>query len=407
MKPKTIMLIAGEPSGDMLGAELVRELRKCLPEREPVASNDAQPLEAGIAPRFFGAGGPLMAAAGVELAVEMTRHSVIGLVGVLIGLPGFKRRFRQLYELAMEKRPDAIVCIDFAGFNRRFAAAVASYVRTHTGPFHDWRPKLIQYVSPQIWASREGRAIQMERDYDLLLSIFPFERELYSKIAPRLRVEFVGNPVVDRITAVLPARSAPPESHISPVLLLFPGSRRAEVRRHLPVILSAMRMLKARVTGLRAIMVLPDEVLLAQAKSFGVPPDIEVRCGGLADALRQATLALSKTGTIIMECAAAGVPAVTFYKTSWFEYQGGRLIVKVKYLTMVNILAGEPLFPEFVQADATPGNIAATALRLLEDEPRRKHIHEGMAKVIASLGPPGASRRAAEAIGSLLYGPAE
>jgi lipid-A-disaccharide synthase len=407
MKPKTIMLIAGEPSGDVLGAELVRELQKSLPERGVESSRDAQPLEAGVAPRFFGAGGALMAGAGVELAVEMTRHSIIGFAGVLKGYLGFRRRFRQLYQLALVRRPDAVVCIDFAGFNRRFAAAVASYVRTHTGPFHDWRPKLIQYVSPQVWASREGRAIQMERDYDLLLSIFPFERELYSKIAPRLRVEYVGNPSVERIAASLPERQMSGDSDHSPVILLLPASRRAELSRHLPVVLGVVRMLQARVTRLRAIAVLPDESLVAQARSAGIPPEIELRCGGLSEVLPQATLAITKTGTVTMECAAAGVPAITFYKTSWPEYQIGKRIVKVKSITMPNILAGETLFPEFVQDEATPGNIAAAALRLLEDTPRRTQIREGMAKVIASLGPPGASRRAAEAIASLLYKPSE
>lgn len=405
MKPKSIMLIAGEPSGDVLGAELVSELRKSLPAAEPPMSSDALPLLAGVAPRFFGGGGPLMAAAGVELSVEMTRHSVIGLVGVFKGFPGFRRRFRQLFQIALARQPDAIVCIDFAGFNRRFAAAIASYARSHTGWFHEWRPRLIQYVSPQVYASREGRAIQMERDYDLLLSIFPFEKDLYAKKAPRLRVEYVGNPIVDRIASSLTARRAMPDAKDFPLVLLLPGSRSAEISRHVPVVLGAVRMLQARATGLRAIMVLPDETLVAQARALGIPPEIEVRRGGLVEVLPRATLAIAKTGTITMECAAAGVPAITFYKTSWPEFQIGKRIVKVKYLSMPNILADEPLFPEFIQDAATPGNIAAAALDLLGDESRRKRIEEGMARVIASLGPAGASRRAAEAIASLLYSP--
>jgi lipid-A-disaccharide synthase len=401
MKAKSIMLIAGEPSGDVLGAELVRALRECLREVEPALSSDAQPLHAGMAPRFFGAGGPRMASAGVEMILDMTRHSIIGIVGVIKGYAGFRRRFRQLYRLALTQQPDAIVCVDFAGFNRRFAAAIASHIRSRSGWFHDWRPKLIQYVSPQVWASREGRAFQIERDYDLLLSIFPFEKSWYAGKTPRLPVVYVGNPIVDRASGSGGTQPSRPTDDTQ-VVLLLPGSRKAELARHLPVMIGAIRMLKARVSRLRTIMVLPDENLVAQAKSAGLPPEIDLRLGRLEEALGQATVAIASTGTVTMECAAAGVPVVALYKTSWAEYQIGRQIVNVKYLAMPNILAGAPLFPEFIQDAAAPGNIAAATLDLLGDESRREHIREGMARVISSLGPPGASRRAAQAITALM-----
>ncbi|MGA2662165.1 MAG: hypothetical protein ABSH34_32195, partial [Verrucomicrobiota bacterium] len=204
MKPKSFMLVAGEASGDLLAAELVRALREELAGLQAIPTPDYQPLRASLEPRFFGAGGPRMAAAGVELAFDMTAHSVIGLSDVLGDYVTFRRLFHRLYELALEREPEAIICVDFSGFNLRFAHAIKHYARSHSDWFHDWAPKLIQYVSPQVWASREGRAYRMARDYDLLLSIIPFESAWFAKRVPGFRVQFVGHPMVERY------RQAPP-----------------------------------------------------------------------------------------------------------------------------------------------------------------------------------------------------
>src|SRR5258707_1244563 len=169
MNPRTFMVIAGEASGDLLGAELVAALRAELAEAEAIPTTDYQPLHTSLEPRFFGAGGPRMAAAGVELAFDLTEHSVIGLSEALKNYFNFRRLFQRLYRLALDREPDAIICVDFGGFNRRFAHAIKRHVRARQDWFHDWNPKLIQYVSPQVWASREGRVHQIARDYDLLL----------------------------------------------------------------------------------------------------------------------------------------------------------------------------------------------------------------------------------------------
>src|ERR1035437_1078031 len=194
MKPTSFMLIAGEASGDMLAAELVRALRRAIPAATPISTTDYQPLHGSLEPRFFGAGGPQMAAAGVELAFDMTAHSVIGLSEALKNYLKFRRLFRQLFRLALDRQPDAIICVDFSGFNRRFAHAIRQYTRARADWFHNWDPRIIRYISPQVWASREGRAFQMARDYDAVLSIFPFEKDWYAKRVPQLRVEFVGHP---------------------------------------------------------------------------------------------------------------------------------------------------------------------------------------------------------------------
>jgi lipid-A-disaccharide synthase len=388
VKPKTFMLIAGEASGDLLAAELVSALRGKLPDA-----------------KFFGAGGAKMAAARVELAFDLTQHSVIGISDVLKNYFKFRRLFNQLLALAIERKPDAIIGVDYGGFNLRFGHAIKEYIRNN--PFSKWNPKIVQFVSPQVWASRPGRANLIEADYDLLLSIFPFEKDWYAQRVPKLRVEFVGHPMIGRF--VVGTRSTASQEYSAkklrdevesvPTVLLLPGSRKSELQRHLPVILPSLKLIQAKLPNAKAKMVLPNETLAQLAKSSGT--DAKIQIGNLPHALAQADVAIASTGTVTMECAFFGVPTVTLYKTSWFTYEIARRIVTVKSLTMPNILAGEEIYPEFVQGDATPENISHAALELLQNESRRTKIKSQLAKIVSSLGEPGAAERAATAILSL------
>ncbi len=401
MRHKTFMLIAGEASGDLLAAELVNALRDEFAAGEPFLTADHQPLYTSLEPRFFGAGGPRMAAAGVDLAFDLTAHSVTGLSDVFKNLRKFRRLLVQLYQLALDREPDAIICVDFGAFNLRFAHAIKEYVRFHSDWFHAWNPKLIQYVSPQVWASREGRAYRIARDYNLLLSIIPFEKEWYAKRVPQLPVEFVGHPIMDRYGPTVPRHSPSTINH-QPSTLFLPGSRPGELARHLPVMFGALAIMRATLPNLRAHMVLPNETLLQQAKTQNPPADLEIQSGGLPESLHQADLAIASTGTVTLECACFGVPTVAIYKTSWTTYQVARHLVKVKHLAMPNLLANEEIFPEYIQNAATPENLARAALEILRDEPRRHRIKTKLAEIIATLGPPGASQRAARAIVNLL-----
>jgi lipid-A-disaccharide synthase len=380
------MFIAGEASGDLLAAELVNALATCAGQRL----------------RCFGAGGPKMAAAGVDIAVDLTRHSIIGLAEAVRNYGTFRHVFDQLLDLAVERRPDVIICVDFSGFNRRFARAVRKRVRASPGT---WSPRIVQYVSPQVWASRPGRARSMAEDLDLLLAMFPFERDWYAQRVPQLRVEFVGHPMIDRYAAVNagPASivSSRPEAPRQPprVILLLPGSRVAEVLRHLPVMVEAARVIQTRRPDTRVRVVVPTAELHALALRLAEPlPGIDARMGGLAESLAESALAIASTGTVTMECAYFGVPTVALYKTSWLTYAIGKRIVHVRFLAMPNLLAGEEIFPEFVQHAATPERLSRAALELLGDAPRRARIQERLAAVVASLGGPGASQRAARAI---------
>ena len=382
MTPKTFMLVAGETSGDLLASELVGALRAKLPGT-----------------LFFGAGGSKMSAAGVELAFDMTQLAVTGLTEVVKNYFKFRQRFNQLVALARERKPDAIIGVDYGGFNLRLGHAIKSFVRQSPSTDNSWDPKIVQFVSPQVWASRPGRAKQLEADYDLLLSIFPFEKDWYAKHAPKLRVEFVGHPMLDRdLKPAAPGAgteiiTAPPE------ILLLPGSRRGELKKHLPVMLAAIRQIQQSYPATKVRMVLPNNALVELAKYLGAAMDIQI--GNLPSALARADVAIASTGTVTMECAFFGVPTVTLYKTSWITYEIGKRLVTVNSLTMPNLMAGETVYPEFIQNDATSENLAAAALSLLKDASRRATIKAQLVGIIASLGNAGATRRAADAVLSL------
>jgi len=404
------MLIAGEASGDLLAAELVSALRGQLPDAT-----------------FFGAGGANMSAAGVELAFDLTQHSIVGFSDVLKNYFKFRQLFNQLLALAIERKPDAVIGVDFGGFNLRFGHAIKNYARKNPG---GWNPKIIQFVSPQVWASRPGRANRLAADYDLLLSIFPFEKDWYARRVPKLRVEFVGHPMLDRSPKPEAGSRKPEGSGASPTILLLPGSRIDELRRHLPVMLGALKIIQEKLPSAKVKMVLPNERLLEEliwilaaristvvrsaqpiaaslagmvandlAKQFLA--HFEIQTGNLPQALAGADAAIASTGTVTMECAFFGVPTVTLYKASWINWEIAKRIVTVTSATMPNILANGEVYPEFLQDDATPESISRAALELLQNESRRTKIKSQLDKIISSLGGPGAGRRAAAAILSL------
>lgn len=416
MTPKRFMLVAGEASGDILAAELVRELRSVIGEHSTYTKN-LQPLESDLAPEFFGAGGPKMAEAGVKLEVDMIRHSVVGLSDWVKNYVKFKKIFDRLVALAIEKEPHVIICVDFSDFNQRFAAAIKKHTSARRGPFKNWQPKLVKYISPQVWASRPNRVYQMDHDLDLLLTIFPFEKDWYAQKVPKLKVEFVGHPMIGRYAnqGLLAGRAGSPLpadslagttspatiSKENPLVLLLPGSRRSELNRHLPVLLGAWKMIKSSLPHATAKLVLPNEQLSELARSIIGSQNnasLGIQIGGLPKAMSQASLALASTGTVTMECAYFGVPAVTLYKASWWEFEIGKRLITVKWLTMPNILADEEIFPEFLQNAATAENIYHAALNLLKDTKRRDQLKEKLKVIVSTLGDAGAARRAARAI---------
>jgi lipid-A-disaccharide synthase len=393
MHARRIMLIAGEASGDTLAAELVRALQRSALAREFPA-----PLE------FFGAGGPRMAAAGVSLCLDMTQHAVVGVFEVVKHYRELRGIFNQLVQLAHDRQPDAIILVDYPGFNLRFAQAIKLMVGAHGGIFTNWRPKIIGYVSPQIWAWHESRVHQIARDFDLLLSIFPFEKAWYAERVPKFHVEFIGHPLIDRYAQTQQIQPANAQTSATgdrqhPILFL-PGSREGEIKKHLPVMLAAARRIIAQQPR-PLIMVVPNDALATLARQLASRfPDIQIaiQIGNLAEALAGAEVAIASTGTVTLECAYFGVPTVAFYKTSWATYQAGRWLVSVKHLAMPNLLAGETVYPELIQNDFTSEKLACETLELLQRPERRANIQAALKRVIESLGTAGASQRAADAI---------
>lgn len=388
---KTILMIAGEASGDLLGAELIESIR-----RQP----------AGDEVDFIGAGGPRMEAASLRPEFDLSEHAVVGIWEVLKNYFKFRRLFRHLFELATRREPDAIVLIDYPGFNLRFAKAIRRYNAQGDGAFREWQPKIICYVSPQLWAWKEGRVYQVAKDIDLMLSIFPFEKDWYAERVPSFAVEFVGHPLVDRYPVAKPAeKTVPLDPDLfteQPTVLLLPGSRRREIDKHLPVMLEAAVIFSEKIkTRLR--MVLPSEDMLDLARRH-IPTgtEIDLQAGGLAKALGQASLAIASSGTVTMECAWFRVPTVVLYKTSPLTHALGRALLKVPYLAMPNLLAGEELFPEFIQSAANADNLAEASLRLLRDKAERTRILDGLDRVATRLGEPGAAPRAAQAVLAIL-----
>lgn len=371
-----LMVLAGEASGDAHGAELISALRRAQPGA-----------------RIIGCGGPQMRAAGQEQLFDLSRHAVFGLAEVVWKYLEFRGMFQRLIDYAVAEKPDVIIYIDNSGFNLRLAEALRPQLPG---------TKFVYYISPQVWASRSKRVNGMARDFNLVLSIFPFEKEWYAKRAPGLRVEWVGHPLLDRLN--VEALGQTQEGRIA----VMPGSRAAEVERHLPVFWEAAQLMAARRSGLQFVFILPNGERHRQVAEWIAqqpPPSFsyEIYHHYPLSHLNRCELALVKSGTASLDCAFAGVPPVVVYRLNPVTYEVARRMVKVKHVSMVNLLAARPpIVPELIQDQCTPQNIAQTALELLKDERKRKQIKAGMAEVIGTLGGPGASERAAAAILELL-----
>ena len=356
---RQLMFIVGEASADAHAAELIKELRTQAPDV-----------------RVFGGGGPKMRAAGMELLLDLTEHAVVGLVEVLKNYGKFRRIFWELVGAAEKRRPDAVVLVDFPGFNLRFAAQMKRR-----------GIKVIYYISPQLWAWHASRAKQIESDVDLMLTIFPFEKDWYAKHAPKLRVEFVGHPMADRI-----AGQPKTENRTPKLVLLLPGSREREVAKIWPMMAKVVDLLP---DDLEFVAAAVNEPMAAMMTDH---PRVEVQCGKAHELMQRAALAITASGTATMECAFYGCPMIVVYRVNWLTYFVGRMVVTVDWLAMPNVVAGKTIVPEFIQHDAQPHRIAAVARSLLENASKREAMRRELSQVVRSLGTPGASVRAAQSI---------
>ncbi|MEI7879801.1 MAG: lipid-A-disaccharide synthase [bacterium] len=373
--PRSIMILAGEISGDMHAAGLVRELRLADPSIS-----------------FFGMGGPMMREAGVETVYDVKDLAVMGIVEVLKRIFFFRKVFRHMERLAREKRPDAVILVDYPGFNLRFASRA-----------HAMGLKTIYYICPQVWAWKQGRIPTMVAVLNRLLTIFPFEPKVFEGTG--LKVDFVGHPLVDEIRETLqtPLSTLPWDGE--PQIGLLPGSRHNEIDRLLPPMLGAARLIEQKFPTASFVIPAPseeiaDHVRRVVSRFTNGPSRLQIILGDARQVFRQSRAALVKSGTATMESALVGCPAVITYSVAPLTYWIAIKIikVKVKFAGIANIIANRYICPEVIQFDITPEALARELLPLIPDSPERKAMLAGYAEIRTLLGDGGAARRAALAV---------
>jgi lipid-A-disaccharide synthase len=363
----TIYFVAGEVSADNHGAALMRSL---------------QVLDPGL--KFIGRGGPQMRqVAGGQFKNWIGDAAVLGLWEVLRNYGYFREQFRQTLNEIQESKPDAVVLIDYPGFNLRLA-------RTLRRQSH--RQKTIYYISPQVWAWNRGRIKKMARFIDLVLCIFPFETDLYA--ASGLRAVFVGHPMIERLE-----RQKIDTQRDQNLIGLFPGSRSREVRKIFPVMMEAAhRLLQLNPTLRFQVAGASEELAREMNEQLADRHSIAIIVGETAAIMQRAFVGIVASGSATLEAAYFGMPFVLIYKVAWPTYVAARLVVNVDFLGMPNLLAGKEVVPEFIQHAAKPDAIVKDVRLLMDNSPARDRMILEFGAIITKLGGTGASERAAQTI---------
>jgi len=375
---RRIFLIATEESGDRLGAALMKVLRQRL----------------GDAVEFEGVGGRAMAKEGLATLFPIEELSIVGLAAVVAQLPKILRLIRRTSEAALAAAPDVLVIIDSPDFTHRVARRVRA--RDPTIP-------IVDYVSPSVWAWRQGRARAMRRYVDHVLALLPFEPAAYQRLQGP-PCSYVGHPLTDQLASLRPnpAEQARRDGE-PPVLLVLPGSRRSEVRHHLATFGQALGQLRAQ--DVKFELMLPTmphllDTVRAGVADWPVVPTIVMGEAEKRAAFRSARAALAKSGTVTLELALSGVPMVTAYRVGAAEAFILRRAIKVQSVILANLVIGEEVIPEFLQENCTPENLAQALRDMLADTPQRQRQIEAFKKIdaIMSTGKEPPSVRAADIV---------
>lgn len=351
-----ILISAGEASGDLYAARLAQVLKARYPDAD-----------------FFGCAGPRMQAAGVRAVVDQRSLAVVGIVEVLRHIPRIWCEFRKLIRAAEAGRPAAAILTDAPDFHLRAARKLKRL-----------GIPVVYLIAPQAWAWREGRVKAIRHNIQRLLCIFPFEERFFRERG--VAASYIGHPLARLVKPVLTREELLARLGLAQnarILAVLPGSRQGEILRHWPVLAEAVRRILQR-HALAPVLALPagsGATFLEPTR----PPSIH-RVEGLTwDVLAHAELALAASGTVTVEAALLGTPMVTFYRVNAISWYVGRWLVKAPFLSMVNLVAERRVVPELIQHEMTAANIAAEAVRLLENEDARKQMRRGLAEVAGKL----------------------
>ncbi|GGC69492.1 lipid-A-disaccharide synthase [Chelatococcus reniformis] len=358
--PLSVFLVAGEESGDQLGAGLMRAIHERLGD-------------AGVA--FAGVGGERMAAVGLTSLFPLSDIAVMGVSAVVARLPTIVRRVYATVDAVVAAKPDVLVIIDSPDFTHN----VAKRVRARMPGL-----PIVDYVSPTVWAWRPGRARAMRAYVDHLLALLPFEPEAHRRLGGPA-CSYVGHPLVERLAELRPRPGERANLGQAPTLLVLPGSRRTEISRLMEPFGAALGLIAQARPDVRIILpAVPHlkEDIAARAASWPVRPDIVTGEASKWAAFRQAHAAVAASGTVTLELALAGVPMVVAYKVSFLE-ERLRFLVKVPSIVLPNLILGANAIPEFIQEDCTADALAEALLPLLGDTPPRRTQVEALARLDA------------------------
>jgi lipid-A-disaccharide synthase len=376
---RKILVSAGEASGDLYASLVVEELRRIYPDAE-----------------FFGCTGPRLRKAGVRTLVDAASLAVVGLLEVVAHIPRIYGEYRKLLAEADRQKPDLAILTDSPDFHLRVARRLAGR-----------GIPVVYLVAPQVWAWRKGRIRTIRRYIQRLLCIFPFEEQFFAQ--ERVNASYIGHPLAGIVRPSLTRDEFFRKHRLAsgrPLVSVLPGSRRGEAARHLPALLDAAeRLYREKALNL----VLPASTTTGVEffrERMGRSP-IKVIEGESWDAMAHADLALAASGTVTVEAALLGTPMVTFYKVTRPSWVAGKLLVKVPFYSMVNLIAGRALVPELMQEQMTGERLAAEAQRLLSDEGARREMQAGLAEIrsrLADAAGVAPARRAAAIVQEILEG---
>jgi lipid-A-disaccharide synthase len=368
-EPTTVVMVAGEPSGDMHGAHLIRALRECL----------------GSGLHVRGMGGREMRAAGADILVDADQVAVVGITEVISKMPRLFKAMSQIKQLLSDARPALLILIDFPDFNLH----LARYAKKLNIP-------VLYYISPQLWAWRARRVKKIKARVDHMAVILPFEEKFYKQHG--VPVTFVGHPLMDAANLPAARNPAAPGSGQAPVVALLPGSRDREVQGLLPIMLQAGRMLQSQIGPVRFLISCApsiDMTLVRNIVDQGQLEQTRITTASVRELLPGCHLAIVASGTVTLEGAICTTPMVITYVVSPLSYRLGKVLVSVAHIGLVNLIADRRIVPELVQQEATPQAICEAARSILSDPKVYADMCRDLTMVRNRLGESGASEKVA------------